>query len=243
MSGHSKWATTKRHKAVIDAKRSSAFTKLANNITVAARQGGDPEMNFSLRLAIDRAKTVNMPKDNIERAIKRGTGEGGGAAVEELTYEGFGPAQSAFIIETVTDNKNRTASDIRQIFTKHGGSMGGSGSVAWNFEHRGVVGIENEELRIKNLKNDEFELALIDVGVTDIVKEDEGWTLYTALEDFQKLKEFLDEKTITVTSAGLEYIPKVTKAMTDDAREKIELFIEALDDNDDVNSYYTDVTV
>lgn len=243
MSGHSKWATTKRQKAVVDAKRSSAFTKLANVITIAARRGGDPEMNFSLRLAIDRARDANMPKDNIERAIKRGTGEGGGAAVEELLYEGFGPGQAAFLVETVTDNKNRTAADMRHLFTTHNGSLGASGSVAWNFERKGVVRIGAEELEEKGKTVDEFELSLIDAGVEDILKEDEGWTLYTAMADLQKVKQFLDSQNIAVASAELEYVPKETKNISADDKKKIEQFIEALEGNDDVSNYYTDAVL
>lgn len=238
MSGHSKWATIKRQKAANDAKRSSAFTKLANNITIAARRGGDPEMNFALRLAIDKAKTANMPKDNIERAIKRGTGEGGGAVIEELTYEGIGPATTGFIIEAVTDNKNRTASDIRRIFTKHGGSLGSTNSVAWNFDRKGVISIAAENLPAG--ESEAFELALIDAGAEDITKEDEGWTVLTAMEDLQKVKEFLDSQNITVENAALEYLPRTSKEVTAEEKKKIEGFIEALDDNDDVSSYYTD---
>ncbi|PIR94998.1 YebC/PmpR family DNA-binding transcriptional regulator [Candidatus Falkowbacteria bacterium CG10_big_fil_rev_8_21_14_0_10_37_6] len=240
MSGHSKWATTKRHKAVVDAKRSSIFTKLGNNITIAARKGGDPEMNFSLRLAIDRAKQSNMPKDNIERAVKRGTGELGGAVVEELTYEGFGPAKAAFIIEAVTDNKNRTASEIRHIFTKQGGSMGATGSVSWNFEHKGVITVTAEVLK-NNKLDEEFELELIDNGAEDIKKEEEGWTLYTLIENFQKLKQFLDAKNIPVDFAELEYVAKESKEVNDSDKQKIEQFINALEENGDISNYYTDV--
>ncbi|OGF40150.1 hypothetical protein A2477_02455 [Candidatus Falkowbacteria bacterium RIFOXYC2_FULL_47_12] len=243
MSGHSKWATTKRQKAVVDAKRSSVFTKLANVITIAARKSGDPEANFSLRLAIERAREVNMPKDNIERAIKRGTGEGGGAVVEELLYEGFGPAQAAFIIETVTDNKNRTASDIRHLFSTHNGSLGASGSVAWNFERRGVIRVHNEELKSKNFDYDNFELELIDAGVEDIKKEEEGWTLYTTMAGLQTVKQFLDGKNITVASAELEYVPKEIKNVSADEKQKIEQFIAVLEESDDVSNYYTDVNV
>ncbi|MDD2807950.1 MAG: YebC/PmpR family DNA-binding transcriptional regulator, partial [Patescibacteria group bacterium] len=167
MSGHSKWATTKRAKAIVDAKRGAAFTKVANIITIAARNGGDPTANFMLRMAIDKARAVNMPKDNIERAIKRGTGEGGGAAVEELVYEGIGPAQTQFVVKCLTDSKNRTAAVIRHLFDKHGGSLG---SVMWNFEIKGVITITNYELQITNL--DELELELIDIGIEDFIKEE-----------------------------------------------------------------------
>lgn len=239
MSGHSKWATTKRQKAAKDAKRSSAFTKLANNITIAARKGGDPDMNFSLRMAIDKAKAANMPKDNIERAIKRGTGEGGGAAVEELTYEGIGPGKAGFIIEAVTDNKNRTASEIRHAFTKHNGSLGSTNSVSWNFDRKGVITVTAEHLPADDWEA--FELELIDAGAEDITKEAEGLTVVTALENLQSVKEFLDRKGIAVDSAELEYIPRERKALNDEEQKKVEHFIDALDELDDVSNYYTDV--
>jgi len=243
MSGHSKWATTKRQKAAVDAKRSSAFTRIANVITIAARKGGDLEMNFSLRIAIDRAREVNMPKDNIERAIKRGTGELGGAALEELTYEGIGPAKAGFVIEVVTDNKNRTAAEIRHLFTKNGGSLGNSGSAAWNFERKGVIRIMNEELKNKNSANDEFELALIDAGANDIQKEDEGWTVYTSIENLNGIKKFLDEKSIAVEAAAIEYVPKDLKTTSEEDKIKVEKFIEDLENNEDVSNYYTDVII
>jgi len=236
MSGHSKWAKIKRQKASADAKKGNIFTKLANNITIAAKKGGDPEMNFSLRLAIDKAKESNMPKENIERAIKRGTGELGGATVEELTYEGFGPAKSAFIIETLTDNKNRTAAEIRHLFTKHGGSLG---NVAWNFNRFGVVRISKGNTP----NNENFELELIDAGADDIQKEEEGITILTPMENLQKLKNFLDSKNIKTESAEIEYIAKEEKQISDEDKTKIEKFIEDLDENEDVNNYYTDVNM
>ena len=163
MSGHSKWSTIKRAKAVTDAKRGAIFTKLGNLITMAVRdKGSSPDTNFGLRMAIEKAKQANMPKDNIERAIKRGTGELGGGQIEELTYEGFGPANSQFIIKCLTNNKNRSAANIRHLFTKYGGSLG---SVMWNFEKKGVIRINSEELKLKNIKLDDFEFEIIDAGV------------------------------------------------------------------------------
>ena len=236
MSGHSKWSTIKRAKEAKDNKRSSVFTKLANNITIATRKGGDSDINFSLRMAIDRAKSANMPKDNIERAIKRGTGELGGQAVEELIYEGFGPVKSAFIIETVTDNKNRTASDIRHIFTKN---SGGLGSVSWNFDRKGVISVSNDNL--KNIDWDELELELIDAGAEDITKEAAGATIITVMENLQKVKKFLDGKNIRTESAELEYIAKEKKELSEEEKNKVEKFIDALDENEDVSNYYTDI--
>lgn len=241
MSGHSKWATTKRQKAVVDAKRSSAFTKVANIITIAARKGGDPEMNFSLRMAIDRAREVNMPKENIERAIKRGTGELGGAVPEELTYEGFGPAKAGFIIEVLTDNKNRTAADIKHLLTKYGGALGASGSVAWNFEHKGVVRIAQEN--IAGVNWGELELELIDNGADDIKQEEEGIIILTKIENLNKLRKILENKKIAAESAAIEYVPKEEKKVGEEDKIKIEKFIEELEENEDVSNHYTDVII
>lgn len=240
MSGHSKWSTIKRAKEVKDAKRGNIFTKLGNNITAAARQGGDPEMNFSLRMAMDKAKSANMPKDNIERSIKRGTGELGGAQIEELIYEGFGPVKTGFIIQMVTDNKNRSAAEIRHIFTKYGGSLGATNSVSWNFKHLGVIRIIKENLPDDM---DELELDLIDVGADDIHQEEEGVTILTAIENLQKIKKLLDEKNVKVESAEIEYIAKDEKNVSEEEKKKIEQFIEALEENDDINNYYTDVNI
>jgi len=241
MSGHSKWSTIKRQKAATDAKRGAIFTKLGNLITVAAREkGGDPATNFSLRMAIEKAKAANMPKDNIERAIKRGTGELAGGQIEELLYEGFGPAKSQFIVKCLTDNKNRSAANIRHIFTKYGGSLG---SVMWNFEQKGVIRIMNEELKMKNLNNEEFELGLIDAGADDILKEEEGITIYTKIEDLQKVKKFLEEKNIKTESAEIEYVAKEEIQLNGDDKEKTEKFIEELEDCEDVSDHYTNIII
>lgn len=246
MSGHSKWATTKRQKAVTDAKRGAIFTKLGRLITVAAREkGGDPNTNFNLRVAVDKARAGNMPKDNIERAIKRGTGELGGEQILELIYEGFGPANSQFIVKSLTDNKNRSASTIKHLFTKYGGSFG---AVLWNFEQKGAVRITNDELKksplIKGVGGIEnFELELIDTGAQDILKEDEGVTIYTNVADLQKLKSFLDEKKIETESAEIEYIAKDNIEASVEDKEKIEKFIEELEENEDAADYYTNVNI
>ncbi len=237
MSGHSKWSTIKRAKAVTDAKRSAVFTKIAKLITVAAREkGGDISMNFSLRIAVDKAKQANMPKDNIEKAIKRGTGELGGGQIEELIYEGVGPVNTQFIIKVLTDNKNRTAAEIRHIFTKHNGSLG---SVMWNFEQKGVVRILKENL--KKLNIDEFELELIDCGAEDILKEEEGVSVYTGIVDLQKTKKFLEEKNIITESAEVEYIAKEKINLDKDSETKVEKLIENLEENEDVVDFYNNI--
>lgn len=240
MSGHSKWATIKRQKAVTDAKKAAVFTRLANAITIAAKEkGGDPTTNFSLRLAIEKAREANMPKDNIERAIKRGTGELGGNALEELTYEGIGPAKTQFIIKCVTDSRNRSASTIRHAFSECGGALG---AVSWNFEQKGVARILKNELEKINL-SEELELELIDNGAQDIEKEEEGWTIYTKPEDLQRLKQFLEAKNITSESAKIECVAKEKQALSDEEKEKVEKFIETLEENEDVDDYYTNAII
>jgi len=237
MSGHSKWATTKRQKAVVDAKKGAIFTKIAKLITIAARRGSDPSTNFSLRMAMDKGRSVNMPKENIERAIKRGTGELEGAQIEELTYEGIGPAKTQFIVKILTDNKNRTAAEIRHLFAEAGGSLG---AVMWNFDFKTVILISNEELKNKNLADDEnFELALIDAGAEDILKETEGVTIYAKADDLQKVKQFLEAKNIATEKADIEYVAKEPAELKTEEKDRVEKFIEELDNNEDVADYYT----
>lgn len=238
MSGHSKWATTKRQKAVVDAKKGAIFTKLGKLITVAAREkGGNQESNFSLRIAVDKARDVNMPKENIERAIKRGTGELEGEQIEELIYEGIGPAKAQFIIRCLTNSKNRTAAQIRHIFSEHGGSLG---TVAWNFGIKGVIRINKEEAKSKKLE-EEAELELIDAGADDVKKGDEGITVYTKVEDLQKVSQFLEKKGIKAESAEIEYVAKEEIEASEEDYAKIEKFITALEENEDVSDYYSNV--
>lgn len=240
MSGHSKWATTRRAKAIVDAKRSSAFTRITNLITMAAREkGGSLETNFTLRMAVDKAKAANMPKDNIEKAIKKGTGEIEGAALEELVYECVGPANSQFIVKAITDSKNRAAAEVRHIFSKVGGSMG---AVMWNFSMKGVIRISSEELRDKNLSNNEdFELELIDAGAEDVQTEEEGATIYSRIEDLQKLQQFLTDKGVVTESAEIEYVAKDKIKVDDEEQATIDKLIDMLEDCDDVSEYYSNV--
>lgn len=238
MSGHSKWATTHRQKEIVDAKRGAIFTKFANIISIAAKNGGDPGANPGLRAAIDRAREVSMPKDNIERAIKKGTGELGGAQVEELFYEGIGPASMQVIVKCVTDNRNRSASTVRHAFTKNGGAFG---AVMWNFEQAGVIMIGQEELSAKKIDFDDFELELIDSGASDFVQAPEGVTVYTALSDFQKMQDFLKTKSIKTESVAIEYVAKEKLSLSTEDQERCEKFLEELDDNEDVSDYYTNL--
>jgi YebC/PmpR family DNA-binding regulatory protein len=236
MSGHSKWATNFRQKSAQDAKRGAAFTKLANLITVAAREsGGDPESNFKLRLAVDKARGANMPKDNIERAIKKGTGAGkDGAAFEEITYEIIGPHGTGFIAEAVTDNKNRTVADLKSILNKHNAQLGSSNSVAWNFNRVGLIILENNKL------DDDSELSIIDAGAEDIIKDDDVWQVTTLPEKLMALNNDLKRAGFIIKEASLSYLPKEEVTITDsEAQEKIEKLYNLIDDMGDVSNVYT----
>ncbi|MFH1610319.1 MAG: YebC/PmpR family DNA-binding transcriptional regulator [Patescibacteria group bacterium] len=250
MSGHSKWSKIKHKKDAADQKRGASFTKLGNAITLAAKKGGDPEMNFSLRLAIDSAKSANLPKDNIERAIKRGTGELGGAQLEENTYEGFGPGKIGIIIETLTDNKNRTVAEIKHTLDKNGGSLGGPGTVVWMFDRLGILNIKKD-----GLDKDELELKAIDAGAEDIQDDEEYIVIYTKPEELQKVKENLEKENIKIKSAEIEYIAKEKlvrrstgvvsgeggKEANEELEEKLQKFFDILDENEDIMNYYTNV--
>ena len=237
MSGHSKWAQIKRQKAVADKKRGNLFTKLGNAITVAAKQGGkDPDSNFKLRIAIEKAKSANIPNENIERAIKRGGGELEGVTIEEVIYEGFGPAGIALIIEATTDNKNRTTSSLRSILTKHQGNLGSSGSVMWMFDKKGVIRILKNNITNK----DELELKLIDAGAEDIIEEEEGFTIYTKPEELPQMKKTIETEKIPLASAEIELVPKnKIKIENESTKKKINQLFEELETNDDINNYFT----
>lgn len=242
MSGHSKWATTHRQKSAADAKKGAAFTKIANLIIIAAKQGGgDPESNFKLRLAIDKARAANMPKDNIERAIKRGTGEASdGKAFEEVTYELFGPEGSAFIVEGVTDNKNRTITEVKTVASKNGGQMAGQNAVAWMFDRLAFATVTADSLSGKEL--DELELVLIDAGANDISK-DGDWEITAPTDKLQSILDTLRANGIEATDSGLGYFPKdELKIDSPEAQEKIERFYSLLDDIDDVNNVHTNAS-
>lgn len=232
MSGHSKWATTKHKKALIDSKRSSLFTKLTKNIQIAARDGGDPSMNFKLRMAIDKAKSYSVPKDNIEKAIARGSGTGEGTALEEMIYEGYGPNGVAIIIEVVTDNKNRAASDIRHILSKHGGALGASNSVLWQFDRVGVIYLKNTSI------TDEQELAIIDAGANDIEVSDDGVRVITNMTDLQRVQEAI-KNIVEIDNAELEYIAK-NKIKVENT-ESLDKLFDALDENEDAGNYYSNI--
>lgn len=237
MSGHSKWAKIHRQKGAADAKRSNLFTKLSKNISVAARSGGDPDMNFNLRLAIDKAKDASMPKENIEKAIKRGTGELEGGTLEEVMYEAYGPGGLPLLIEGITDNKNRTTPEVKAILTKNGGSLGAQNSVQWMFAHKGVIRINLEKIQNK----DDLTLELIDAGAEDVQDEEGGLTVYCQFQDFEKIKKFLDQKSIEPEYAEIEWVAKDEQEASEDVQEKIDRIIDLLEEHDDVNAVYSNI--
>jgi len=230
MSGHSKWKTIKHQKGVADAKRSQVFTKYGREISVAARQGGpDPENNPRLRLAIDRAREQNMPKDNIERAIKRATGEGGEAAIEEVVYEGYGPGGIAILVHALTDNRNRTVSEVRNVFARAGGNLGEAGSVAWLFETRGVITVD-----ANGLEPDDIALRAIDAGADDVQVDAGAVEIYTKPELLDAVRRALSESGVPVASAEISQVPKSTITLDARKAEQALRLLDALDSLDDV---------
>ncbi len=239
MSGHSKWATIKRKKGAMDAKRGQLFTKLAREIQFAARQGADPNFNFRLRLAIEKAKAENMPKENIERAIRRGAGlDSDGAQLEEVTYEGYGPSGVALYMQVVTDNRNRTVSEIRRILSRAGGSLGESGSVAWLFDNKGyiVVSLEGRD------PDKVFELAL-DAGAEDVQFGDGTAEIYTAPEDLQLVRQAFEDARYKIESAELSMVPKTVVALDPTETLKVMNLIETLEDHEDVVKVYSNLDI
>ena len=243
MSGHSKWATTKHKKAVIDAKRSKVFTKVAKLITIAARDGksGDPVMNPSLRLAIDNAKAVGMPKDNIDRAIKRGMGgPDGGAQLEEVAYEAYFPGGVAILIECLTDNKNRALAEIKAILNKNGGSFASSGSVAYLFKKTGVIIVDELE---NSIKDEDLELVIIESGADNFDREDGLYIITCEYPELHNVKMKLENAGIKVNSAEIAQIPTVYVDIEPEKKATIERIIELIDDLDDVDSVYSNANL
>ena len=230
MSGHSKWSSIKHKKAAKDAKRGRLFSRLIREITVAARMGGgDVNANARLRTAVATAKTNSMPSDNIERAIKKGTGELESVAYEEVQYEGYGPGGAAIMVHVLTDNKNRTVSDIRRLFTKYGGNLGESGCVAWMFENKGLITVDKSQIGEEQLMT----LAL-EGGAEDVREEDEFFEVATRPEDFDKVREYLEQQKIPLTNAQLTMIPKSSVALAGHEAEQVLKLTEELEDHDDV---------
>ncbi len=242
MSGHSKWATTKRKKAAIDAKRGKIFTKLANMITISARDGksGDPNSNPSLRVAIENAKAASMPKDNIDRAIKKGTGEGGGAMIEEVMYEAYAPNGIALIIECLTDNKNRAIGEIKAILNKTGGSLANPGAVTYQFRKIGQIIIDE---RKNTVKDDELEMAVIESGAEDFEKEDGAYIITTEMKDMITVRKNLEDAGVAIESSEFVYDAANLVSLTEDKTESILNIIEKIEDIDDVSAVYSNLNL
>jgi len=234
MSGHSKWATIKHKKAALDAKRGKLFTRLIKEITIAARNGGDPDSNPRLRTAILAAKAVSMPADNIKRAIQRGTGEIEGGAIEEIMFEGYGPGGVAIMVAAATDNRNRTVSEIRHLFSKHGGNLGELGSVSWMFERKSQVLIEKDKATEERL----MEIAL-EAGADDVKLEGEHWEILSAPEAHHAVLEALEKAGIPTVSAEIGMIPKNLMEVDPKHLPGVVKLMEALEDHDDVQNVYT----
>ncbi len=239
MSGHSKWATIKHKKGKTDAKRGKLFSKLSRAITVAAREGGpDPAMNMALANAIEKAKAESMPKDNIERAIQRGSGGAEGVNYESIVYEGYGPAGVAVIVEVLTDNKNRSAADIRNVFSKHGGQLAQTGAVAWVFERRGSIVVDGTRYT-----EDDVMAAAIDAGAEDVVSDGEEFQVLTQPADFGAVRDALTAAGIEFENAELTMIPKNTVKLEENDARKTMKIMDALEDNDDVQEVYANFDI
>lgn len=240
MSGHSKWSTIKRKKGAKDAARGKAFTRLIRELSIAAREGGgDPDANPRLRTAVAAAKAANMPGDNIDRAIKKGTGELEGQVIEEVVYEGYGPLGVAVLAETATDNRNRTTSELRHIFTKHGGNLGAVGSVAWMFDQKGVVSVDGSRIDEDSL----LEVAL-EAGAEDVDTElDDQFRVLTAPHELHAVHGRLEQKGVPVLEVGLDRIPRSTKPLTGEEAEKFLKFYEMIEEHEDVQKVYANFEI
>jgi len=241
VSGHSKWSTIKHKKGAADAKRGKLFSKLSRAIMVAAKEGGsDPGSNLALQNAIEKARSYSMPKDNIERAIAKGAGEGtDGAIFETVVYEGYGPEGVAVLVEALTDNRNRTASDVRHLFTKFGGNLGATGAVAWQFERRGVVLVPAD-----GVDEDELVLAAADAGADDVERDGSTFVVSSAPEELAHVREALEAVGLELESVGLSMVPRTTVAIADESTAKaVVRLVEGLEDNDDVQDVYANFDI
>ncbi|MDO4282799.1 MAG: YebC/PmpR family DNA-binding transcriptional regulator [Clostridia bacterium] len=236
MSGHSKWANIKRKKEATDSKRANIFSKLGKEITVAVKMGGspDPNVNRKLKDVIAKAKAQNMPNDNINRCIQKAAGDSSSDNYEEMVYEGFGPCGTAIIVEALTDNKNRTAADLRSIFSKSGGSLGQTGSVGYMFDKKGYILIE----RTSDIDEDTLMLEVLEIGAEDFVSEDEYIEIITAPENFSNVREEIEKKNLTILEADIRQIANIKKELSDEEIDKVQNFLDKLDDNDDVQNVW-----
>ena len=234
MSGHSKWANIKHRKAKGDAQKANVFTKIGRELALAVKNGGaDPNLNSKLKDVIVKAKAANMPNDNISRSIKKASGELNSINYEEMVYEGYGANGIAVIVEALTDNKNRTAGDVRHIFDKCGGAMGTSGCVSYMFNKKGVIVVDKQDL-----SEDDLMLMAIDAGADDVITEEEIYEIYTAVASYGEVKDNLEKSGLNILSASIEYIPDIYNDVTEETQVKIEKLIDMLDDLDDVTNIY-----
>ncbi|MCD6407982.1 YebC/PmpR family DNA-binding transcriptional regulator [bacterium] len=239
MSGHSKWHSIKHKKMAEDAKRGKIFTKLIREIMVAAKMGGpNPETNPKLRMAIEKAKSYNMPNDNIQRAIKKGTGEEGGVNYEQFTYEGYGPGGVAIYVEVLTDNKNRSAAEIRSIFSRHNGNLAGAGSVSWIFERKGLITVKKE-----GVDEDTVLGIILDAGAEDMKTESDRYEIITTPENFEKVKKALEENNIPIENASITFIPKNTVRLEGKEAEQLLKLLDELEECDDVQGVYANFDI
>jgi YebC/PmpR family DNA-binding regulatory protein len=239
VAGHSKWAQIKRKKAVTDKRRGQHFTRLAREITVAARAGGgDPGFNPRLRLAVDTAKAANMPSENIDRAIKKGTGELEGVEYQEIAYEGYGPGGVALYIEAVTDNANRTVADVRHVLSRHGGSLGASGSVAWQFERKGQIYIN-----ASRFDEDATMMAALECGAADMLRDGDTYTVSTDVPSFHAVQEGLKQQGIELQDVEIAMVPKTTMHVTGADVAKLLRLLEAVEELDDVQKVYSNLDI
>ncbi|RKY30768.1 MAG: YebC/PmpR family DNA-binding transcriptional regulator [Candidatus Omnitrophota bacterium] len=239
MSGHSKWKTNKAKKTAADAKKGAAYTKIIKEITVAAREGGgNPDTNTKLRSAIARAKEANMPSDNVKTAILRGTGELPGVTYESVTYEAYGPAGVAILIEALTDNKNRTTAELRNILSKRGGSMAGGGSVAWMFSKKGYILIDKTQIQ-----EDELMDIVLEAGAEDIKTDDKNYEITTSVQDFENVKQALTDKGLTLQTAELTMIPSSTIKLKENDAKQILTLVDGLEEHDDVQQVYANFDI
>jgi YebC/PmpR family DNA-binding regulatory protein len=235
MSGHSKWHSIKHQKGVADARRGQLFTKLTRELIIAAREGGgNPDMNFRLRLAVQKARDSNMPMDNIDRAIKKGTGEIEGGALVELTLEGYGPGGTAIMVNALTDNRNRTIQEVRSTFTRHGSSLGESGCVSWIFDSKGVI-----TLKAEGVDADELALSAIDAGAEDVKVEDGYVYVYTVMEDLENVRKALEEQGMDIESSEISMVPKNLVELDEKSAVQALKLMEKLEENDDIQNVYS----
>lgn len=240
MSGHSKWSSIKHKKARVDAQRGKIFSKLSRAIMIAAREGGgDAATNATLEAIIQKAKDYNMPRDNIERAIKRGTGELEGVQVETVLYEGYGPNGVALMVQVVTDNRNRTVSDIRNIFAKHGGNLGAAGCVSWGFDRKGHILVDKQ----KEINEDFLLDIVLETGAEDLKSEDNQWEIVTSDTDLMRVRRALEEKGLKVSSAEITMLPKRVVKMDKEQARKVLKLVDALEDHDEVQEVYANFDI